>query len=267
MCGIAGCVVAPGGVPDRAALGRMAVALRHRGPDDSGMEVLGNAGLVSTRLAIVDPSPAGHEPMADASGRWWLSYNGEVFNHLELRRRLGSAPRPPAGQEPMADASGRWWLSYNGEVFNHLELRRRLPGRDWRGGSDTETLVNALAEWGDDAPRRCNGFFAFAAFDSEAQRLLLVRDRFGVKPLYWARHGGTLWFASEIAALLAAGLPRRLDRDALAYALLYGWSSGAVTPVEGIQRVLPGTMLDVDLETLEVGERRWYDPADDVDRE
>src|SRR4051812_21254358 len=229
MCGIAGCVVAPGGVPDRAALGRMAVALRHRARDDRGGGVRGTAALVSPRLAIVAPPPAGHEPMGDASGRWWLSYNGEVFNHLELRRRL--------------------------------------PGRDWRGGSDTETLVNALAEWGDDAPRRCNGFFAFAALDSEARRLLLVRDRFGVKPLYWARHGGALWFASEIAALLAAGLPRRLDRDALAYALLYGWSSGEVTPVEGIRRVLPGTMLDVDLETLEVRERRWYDPADDVDRE
>src|SRR3954470_9424638 len=209
MCGIAGCVVAVGGSPDRAALDRMASALRHRGPDDSGVEVVGNAGLVSTRLAIVAPSPAGHEPMRDAGGRWWLSYNGEVFNHLELRRRLGA--------------------------------------RDWRGGRDTETLVNALAEWGDDAPRRCNGFFAFAGLDTGARRLLLVRDRFGVKPLYWARHGGALWFASEIAALLAAGVPRRLERGALAYALMYGWSSGAATPVEGVRRVLPGTMIEVGL--------------------
>jgi asparagine synthase (glutamine-hydrolysing) len=229
MCGIAGCAVPAGTEPDRDALARMAAALRHRGPDDSGIEVVGNAGLVSTRLAIVDPSPAGHEPMSDPSGRWWLTYNGEVFNHLELRERLGD--------------------------------------RGWRGGSDTETLAAALAEWGDGAPARCNGFFGFAALDSSARRLLLVRDRLGVKPLYWTRHAGAIWFASEIGALLAAGVPRRLDREALAYALLYGWVSGAPTPVEGVRRVLPGTLVDIDLDTLAADERRWYDPAADVDPE
>src|SRR5436190_22573299 len=125
MCGIAGCIVAPGAQLDRAALERMADALGHRGPDDRGVEVVGQVGLVATRLAIVDVSPAGHQPMASGDGAWWLAYNGEVFNHLELRAELGA--------------------------------------REWRGGSDTETVLAALEAWGEKAPPRFNGRFGFAA--------------------------------------------------------------------------------------------------------
>src|SRR4051812_50096146 len=114
----------PGESPDRDALARMGAQLRHRGPDDAGLEVLDNAGLVSTRLAIVDPSPAGHEPMADPSGRWWLSYNGEVFNHLELRRRLG--------------------------------------GRAWRGGGGPGTGRDTPSQGGPQAPPRVKRLFAVA---------------------------------------------------------------------------------------------------------
>jgi asparagine synthase (glutamine-hydrolysing) len=141
MCGIAGCVVEPGGRPDRGALERMAAALGHRGPDDRGIDIVGNVGLVHTRLSIVDPSQAGHQPMVDESGDWWLTYNGEVFNHLDLRNELSGA---------------------------------------WRSGTDTETLLRALAAWGADAVPRCNGLFAFAALDARRGRLLLARDRFGV---------------------------------------------------------------------------------------
>src|SRR3954468_18830892 len=111
----------------------MAGALRHRGPDDGGVEIVGNVGLAHRRLSIVDPSPAGHQPM-------------------EL---------------------GGWWLTYNGEVYNHLDLRDELPARTWRGASDTETLLHALGTWGEDAPARCNGLFAFAALDTRARRALL----------------------------------------------------------------------------------------------
>ena len=207
----------------------MAAALAHRGPDDAGIEVQGRVGLVHRRLAIVDPTPAGHGPMPDASGRWWLTYNGEVFNHLDLRSDLG--------------ADG------------------------WRGGSDTETVVEALARWGESAVARCNGLFAYAALDRERGRLLLVRDRFGVKPLYVARHDGALLFASEIRALLAGGVPRRARRDVLEHAAAMGWANGRHTPVEGIDRVMPGTLLEVDVETLTATERRWYDPLDAVDPE
>ncbi|HEV7459350.1 MAG TPA: hypothetical protein VGN78_02345, partial [Solirubrobacteraceae bacterium] len=133
MCGIAGCVVESGARPDRAALERMAAALGHRGPDDRGVEVVGNVGLVHTRLSIVDPSPAGHQPMRDEAGDWWLTYNGEVFNHADLRDRL--------------------------------------TGVAWRSGTDTETLLRALAAWGEDAIPRCNGLFAFAALDARRRRL------------------------------------------------------------------------------------------------
>jgi asparagine synthase (glutamine-hydrolysing) len=229
VCGIAGCIAPPGAAPDRAALERMARALAHRGPDDHGVEVAGQVGLVHTRLSIVDPSPAGHQPMELDDGRWWLTYNGEVFNHLELRDELGP--------------------------------------REWRGGSDTETLLHALDAWADDAVARCNGLFAFAALDSARRRLLLARDRFGVKPLYLARHDGSLWFASEIGALLAAGVAGAARPDVLAHAVGYGWAEGPQTPFAGIDRLAPGTLLEIDLETLAESERRWYDPAAAVDPE
>jgi asparagine synthase (glutamine-hydrolysing) len=207
----------------------MARALSHRGPDDHGIEVVGQVGLVHTRLSIVDPSPAGHQPMELGDGRWWLTYNGEVFNHAELRDELG--------------------------------------GRQWRGGSDTETLVHALDAWGADAVARCNGLFAFAALDSARRRVMLARDRFGVKPLYLARREGALWFASEVGALLAAGLPAAARPDVLAHTIGYGWAEGPQTPFAEIERLAPGTLLEIDLETLTAAERRWYDPAAAVDPE
>jgi asparagine synthase (glutamine-hydrolysing) len=226
MCGIAGCVVAHGGRPDEAALARMASALGHRGPDDSGVEVAGSVGFAHTRLAIVDPSPAGRQPMRGAGG-WWLTYNGEVFNHASLRPELGG---------------------------------------DWRGGSDTETVLRALARWGPDAALpRFNGLFALAALNASGDRVVLARDRFGVKPLYMAEHGGALWFASEIGALLAAGVPREPARDVIAFAVARGWANGPWAPIAGIRRLMPGTLAEVDVRTLAVDERRWYDPLDVVD--
>jgi asparagine synthase (glutamine-hydrolysing) len=205
----------------------MAEALAHRGPDDSGVEIRGTVGMAHTRLAIVDPTSAGHQPMEDPSGRWLVTYNGEIFNHAELR-----------GQ---------------------------LPSVSFRGHSDTETLVHALDAWGEAALPRLNGMFAFAALDSSGRRLLLARDRFGKKPLYLARAQGALWFASEMRALFAAGVPRRARRDVLNHSLVHGWPQGSVTPVAGIDRLLPGTLASVDLETLAMSSARWYDPAAQVD--
>jgi asparagine synthase (glutamine-hydrolysing) len=230
MCGIAGCVMPSGGRPHVATLERMVRALDHRGPDESGIEIVGSVGLGHTRLAIVDPTPAGAQPMRHPDGRWWITFNGEVFNHVELRGQL-----PPA---------------------------------DYRGHSDTETLLHALAEWGEAAVERCNGLFAFAALDLERRRLLLVRDRFGKKPLYLARdQGGVLWFASELRALLEAGIPRSGRPDLLGHAAVHGWINGRLAPLEGVERIPPGTLLSVDLDTLAVAERRWYDPAGAVDPE
>ncbi|MGH2837360.1 MAG: asparagine synthase (glutamine-hydrolyzing), partial [Thermoleophilaceae bacterium] len=182
MCGIAGCVAPAGSQPDREALERMGAALVHRGPDDQGLEIDGQVGLVSRRLAIVDPTPAGHQPMRASGGRWLLAYNGEVFNHLDLRAELE-------------------------------------PAR-WQGHSDTETVLQALARWGEDALPRFNGLFGLAALDADGGRVLLARDRWGVKPLYWTRHQGCFWFASEMRALFAAGVPRRALPDVVAHAVV-----------------------------------------------
>jgi asparagine synthase (glutamine-hydrolysing) len=227
VCGIAGVVAAPGAHVDRDALHQLVAALTHRGPDDSGVEVVGNVGLAHTRLSIVEPSPAGHQPMVGPGGRWWLTYNGEVFNHLQLR----------------AD----------------------LPDVGYRGGSDTETLLHALHAWGQAAVPRCNGLFAFAALDTAAGALFLVRDRFGVKPLYYALHAGALWFASEMRALLAAGVPREPDMEVLRHAVLAGWANGERTPLAAIRLLPAGSLLRVDTRTLSTELRRWYHPTDVVD--
>jgi asparagine synthase (glutamine-hydrolysing) len=207
----------------------MARALSHRGPDDVGVEVVGQVGLVHTRLSIVDPSPAGHQPMRDREGRWWLTYNGEVFNHQSLRQQL--------------------------------------PAVQWRGHTDTETVLHGLSVWGEEAVPRFNGLFAFAALDTVREQLLLVRDRFGVKPLYVAHQDGGIWFASEIGALFAGGISREPRLDALSHALSYGWVNGALTPFRHIDRVAPGSVVRVDLQNLLVRESRWYEPAGVVDVE
>jgi asparagine synthase (glutamine-hydrolysing) len=229
MCGVGGCVVSAGERPVEERLESMRAALVHRGPDASGVTIAGNVGLVHTRLAIVDPSER--------------------------------------GAQPMRDPAGRWLLSYNGEVFNHRELRGLLDDDRFAGGSDTETVLHCLARWGEEAVPRFNGLFAFAAVDLDRNRLLLVRDRFGVKPLYLARTGGAFWFASEIGALLAAGVPRRPAREWIAFAIEFGWPPEPHTPIEGIERLPAGSMLSLDLETLEYTMRRWYDPAEAVDPE
>jgi asparagine synthase (glutamine-hydrolysing) len=205
----------------------MRAALGHRGPDASGLVIEGSVGLVHTRLAIIDPSPRGDQPMRHPGGRWLLSYNGEVFNHLELRGLIGET--------------------------------------GFEGGSDTETVLHSLGKWGEAAVPRFNGLFAFAALDLDAHRLLLVRDRFGVKPLYVTMVEGSFFFASEIGALLAAGVPPRPAPEVIADAIEHQFANGRRTPIEGIERVPPGSILSLDLRSLERNVERWYDPVQAVD--
>lgn len=229
VCGIGGCVCPPGRSPSRELLRRLIEELGHRGPDDRGVLIKDTVGLVNTRLAILDPTPSGSQPMED----------------------------PDRG----------WAITYNGEVFNHVELRRRVRSRGFNGHSDTETVLAASAEWGEEAPSLFNGFFAFAALDREGQRLLLVRDRFGVKPLYFTFHEGAFWFASEIKALLAVGVPRRPREEFLSRMLLTGWVNGPETPVAGVNQLLPGTSMTVHVPSLRTATRVWYYPAASVDGE
>ena len=182
MCGIAG-ILSKRPVPD-PLLGRMAASLAHRGPDDAGQwsDPEAGIGLTHRRLSIVDLSPHGHQPMASQSGRFLLSFNGEIYNHAALRAEL--------------DHRG---------------------ATNWRGHSDTETLVEVIAEWGlEVALGKCVGMFALALWDRATRTLSLARDRFGEKPLYYGWVGGDLVFASELKAIREhPGFDNAIDRRSL----------------------------------------------------
>ena len=227
MCGIAGCVLAPGGRLDEDRLPAMRAALVHRGPDDSGIKVIDNVALVHTRLSIVDLSPRGHQPM-----------------------------RHP---------SGDWWLAYNGEIYNHGALRAQLSGTEFVGTSDTETLLWSLERWGTDVVPQLSGQFAFAALDARGRRLLLCRDRFGIKPLYVARFDGGVWFASEPAALIAAGASDKPVDTAWRDLSTGVYLGGEETLLKGVTRLPPGSWTEISLEDASVKTWRWHVPADEVD--
>jgi asparagine synthase (glutamine-hydrolysing) len=180
MCGITGLIHLDGAPVSPQVLQRMTDAIAHRGPDGEGHWIDGNVGFGHRRLAIIDLSPAGHQPMVSADHRYLLVYNGEVYNFRELRTEL--------------EAKGYWF----------------------RSKTDSEVVLNALAEWGPKALERFNGMFALALWDRKERTLLLARDRYGIKPLYVGRQGNTLAFGSELKAILAMPeFVRRLDRPAL----------------------------------------------------
>src|ERR1700733_7735502 len=229
MCGIGGCVLAPGARPDQDRLAAMRDAFAHRGPDDSGIQVIDNVGLVHARLSIVDLSARGHQPMAHPGGDWWIAYNGEIYNHPKLRR----------------------------------ELER--DGAEFVGNSDTETLLWALERWGQPMVTRLSGQFAFAALDLRAGRVLLCRDRFGIKPLYLSRFDGGVWWASEPAALIAAGAPSDPRETAWEELSAGAYLGGEQTLLEGITRLATGSWAEISLEAAEMKPHGGHEPVDDVD--
>ena len=228
MCGIAGFIDPKRRSGDnelKALAASMAVALRHRGPDAQGVWVDEQAGVAlgHARLSIIDLSPAGAQPMQSASGRFVVSYNGEVYNAGELRAELERA------------------------------------GHKFRGHSDTEVLVEGFAEWGIGATvERLIGMFAFAVFDRKERVLTLVRDRLGIKPLYWGRTKGRVVFASELKAF--AVLPDfapAIDRQALAAYLCTGYVPAPACIYEGIEKLEPGTLLEIRDDGATRSERYW----------
>lgn len=208
----------------RDALPRMTGALVHRGPDDGGYWFDEEAciGLGHRRLSIVDLSPAGHQPMVSASGRWVVAYNGEIYNHLDLRLDLEAAGKAPA----------------------------------WRGHSDTETLLAAVEAWGvAQALARCAGMFAFALWDRQERALWLARDRFGEKPLYYGWNRGVFLFGSELKALRAfPGFEAAVDRRALGLFLSHNAVPAPFSIYEGVSKLLPGHWLKLDAAALERGD-------------
>jgi asparagine synthase (glutamine-hydrolysing) len=229
MCGLTG-ILDPGGMDSgaEATVRRMNTSLRHRGPDDEGVWLDGEAGIAlgARRLAILDLSPLGHQPMVSASGRFVIAYNGEVYNFSELRK----------------------------------EVER--TGAVLRGHSDTEVLLTAIERWGlTAAVRRCAGMFAFALWDREERRLHLVRDRLGEKPLYWSRIGGLVLFGSELKAIRAHPLWKgEIDPGALTLLLRFGYIPAPTSIYRETRKVLPGTVLSFRGNGAAPIETRYWSP-------
>ena len=211
MCGIVGWL----GDQEAARqldLDRGVAALRHRGPDAQATAVIPGDQVVCalghTRLAVIDLSPGGAQPMRTDDGRFTLVFNGEIYNFMALRAELEAA------------------------------------GHRFRSHSDTEVLLHALAAWGPSACTRLRGMFAFALFDRQEETLLLARDRLGIKPLYVARRGALVAFASEVRALIAArAVEPRLDPEAVAGLLATGSVPEPRTILEGVEMLAPGSWL------------------------
>lgn len=197
----------------QSVVSRMAQTLHHRGPDDTGDWCDPSEGIAlgHKRLSIVDLSPAGHQPMRSRCGRFVIAYNGEAYNHDELRRQLAAR------------------------------------GHHFRGHSDTEVLVEGFAEWGIEATvQRCVGMFAIAAWDSTNRTLTLVRDRIGKKPLYYGLFGSTLLFGSDLKALAAhPAFVGEIDRETLASYLQWSYIRHPETIYRGVRMLRPGTILTI----------------------
>ncbi|MGH8189741.1 MAG: asparagine synthase (glutamine-hydrolyzing), partial [Steroidobacteraceae bacterium] len=173
------------------------------------------------------------------------------------------------GHQPLANEDGSIWVTYNGEIYNHASVRRELEasGHRYRTRSDTETIVHAYEEWGDDCVHRFRGMFAFALWDTRAQRLLLVRDRLGVKPLYWAFADGRVLFASEIKAILASGLVEaRPNHGVISEVLATRYTSSTETLFERIFKLLPGHRLVFENGRVEISQY-WDVPIEGPDPE
>jgi asparagine synthase (glutamine-hydrolysing) len=209
---------------------RMADSIAHRGPDDSGVEAVDpRVVLGHRRLSILDLSPAGHQPMVSASGQSWIVYNGEIYNFREVRDEL-------------------------------IAL-----GHRFRSESDTEMILEAHARWGIDAVRRFRGMFAFALWDARTRELHLCRDRFGVKPLYFTRGGGTLAFASEMRAIYASRMASsEVDPQSLAEFVQFGYFASDASILKAVRAVAPGTVLTFN-ERLESRLTTWWSTSEVFD--
>ena len=200
----------------------MKEALVHRGPDADGTYVAAGISLGHRRLSIVDLSESGRQPLSNEDGTIWITFNGEIYNHARLRTRL--------------------------EGLGHI----------FRGRSDTEAIVHAYEEYGLDCVKHLVGMFAFAIWDSRQRRLVLARDRLGIKPLYYVLSGGRIRFASEIKALLAdPSVPREVNTQGLFDLMGYEFTPAPDTLFRGIRKLLPGCLLVLEADGSSRTQRYW----------
>jgi len=233
MCGIAGILDLAGRPIADSEVRAMSDVMRHRGPDDAGQYIEQGLGFANRRLAIIDLSPAGHQPMANEDGSLLLVYNGELYNFTEL--------------VPLLEARG-----------HHFHSK-----------TDSEVILHAFEEWGPDCLSRFNGMFAFAIWDRRSRKLFLARDRFGVKPLYYALHDGRFAFASEIKSLLRAGIPRRVSPEALTEYFTFQNILSDLTLFDGVRLLPAGHTLSV-TESGVTTSKYWdlsFDPDETVDED
>ncbi len=225
MCGIAGILDhSAAGTVDARVLIRMRDTMAHRGPDGAGVYLSPDSklGLAHRRLAILDISASGHQPMASADGRYWIVFNGEIYNFRELRAEL------------------------------------EADGHQFRSTSDTEVLLGLYAREGAAMLPRLRGMFAMAIWDGVDRRLWLARDRIGIKPLYYATQGGRFIFASEIKAILEVpGFPRAVDHVSLYHYFSFLTTPAPRTMFEGVSKLRPGHTIAIDADGAVREERYW----------
>src|SRR6202046_5687822 len=221
MCGICGQYNFGSALPvKRSHLELMTRSIRHRGPDDEGYYIAGPLGFGFRRLSIIDLA-GGHQPMSDQDESVWVVFNGEIYNFLELRREL--------------------------EGYGHV----------FRTKSDTEVIVHGYKQWGDEVLNLLNGMFGLAIWDVRQQRLVLARDPFGIKLLYYRIDRDRLYFGSEIRAVLAATDERPdVDPNSLNLFLRYRYTPSPYTMFMGIRKLAAGTMLVCEKKTSHI--RQWY---------
>lgn len=228
MCGIHGIYRFDGQAVTPGLLSAMGNVTQHRGPDDEGMHIDGPCGIAMRRLSIIDVA-GGHQPLSNADGTLWLVCNGEIYNYRELRTEL--------------------------QALGHL----------FKTGSDSEVLLHGYAAWGDEVVHRLNGMFDFALWDARRRRLLIGRDRIGVKPLYVAQDGQRLAFATEAKALLALpGARAELDRSVLPEYLQLGYVAAPRSIFKGIRKLPPATLLAI--EDGQVREWRYWQLSPRIER-
>lgn len=237
MCGFAGFLGGrwlDGGQEAELRLREMNSRISHRGPDSDGYwhDAISGIALGHRRLAIVDLSPAGHQPMLSADGRFIIAFNGEIYNHLSMRASL--------------------------------EKKTTISSQAWRGHSDTETLLAGFSEWGvKETIERCEGMFAIAVWDRKTSVLTLIRDRLGEKPLYYGWQGigcdSTFLFGSELKALKAhPTFAAEIDREALSLYMRHGYIPTPYSIYQGIRKLPAGTMLSISMDSRDSEPRSYW---------
>jgi len=227
MCGFAGGLLKNAqAFSDVKLLERMSNVLSHRGPDDSGHSIHGSCGLAHRRLSIIDLSKSGHQPMCNEDGTIWIAYNGEVYNYQELRKQYN--------------------LDSEGHIF--------------KSKTDTEVLIHLYETLGIDFLKELNGMYSLALWDGRNKKLLIARDPFGVKPLFYTDTNEGFWFASEIKSLLEVeGVQRKPSLEALFHFLSYNYVPDTLTPFDGIHELSPGMAISIDLKNGKRKEWRFFD--------